>query len=200
MVFKHNENGISLIEAAFVLMLFCFIFTLSVYYIHLTMITSKSLSLGQTMNTVGNQIEWIVKSGECECRFADNTCKTCLTTAIANSDEIKKLNGVSSLRVAVRNLATATKSGVGVLLYPSELATKNGTFFTSLDEIYFTLAGTREKAVIINTDSNITTPNKISLVLDNVTDNNKKILKLSYFGITTIGPSWMYPGMYFEIF
>ncbi|EFG4029628.1 hypothetical protein V8747_004224 [Escherichia coli] len=198
MVFKYNENGISLIEAAFVLMLFCFIFTLSVYYIHLTMITSKSLSLGQTMNTVGNQIEWIVKSGECECHLADNTCKACLTTAIANSDEIKKLNGVSSLRVAVRSLAT--KSGVGVLLYPSELATKNGTFFTSLDEIYFTLAGTREKAVIINTNSTITTPNKISLVLDNVTDNNKKILKLSDFGITTTGPSWMYPGMYFEIF
>ncbi|EFE0071274.1 hypothetical protein ACNFMA_004733 [Escherichia coli] len=197
MVFKYNENGISLIEAAFVLMLFCFIFTLSVYYIHLTMITSKSLSLGQTMNTVGNQIEWIVKSGECECLLADNKCTACLTTAIANSDEIKKLNGVSSLRVAVRRLAT--KSGVGVLLYPSELATKNGTFFTSLDEIYFTLAGTREKAVIINTNSNITTPNNISLVLDNVTDNNKKILKLSEFGITTTGPSWMYPGMYFEI-
>lgn len=89
MVFKYNENGISMIEAAFVLMLFCFIFTLSVYYIHLTMITSKSLSLGQTMNTVGNQIEWIVKSGECECHLADNTCKACLTTAIANSDEIK---------------------------------------------------------------------------------------------------------------
>ena len=198
MVFKYNENGISLIEAAFVLMLFCFIFTLSVYYIHLTMITSKSLSLGQTMNTVGNQIEWIVKSGECECHSADNTCRTCLTTAIANSDEIKKLNGVFSLRVAVRSLAT--KSGVGVLLYPSELATKNGTFFTSLDEIYFTLAGTREKAVIINTNSKITTPNKISLVLNNVTDNNKKILKLSDFGITATGPSWMYPGMYFEIF
>lgn len=197
MVFKYNENGISLIEAAFVLMLFCFIFTLSVYYIHLTMITSKSLSLGQAMNTVGNQIEWIVKSGECECLLADNKCTACLTTAIANSDEIKKLNGVSSLRVAVRRLAT--KSGVGVLLYPSELATKNGTFFTSLDEIYFTLAGTREKAVIINTNSNITTPNNISLVLDNVTDNNKKILKLSEFGITTTGPSWMYPGMYFEI-
>ncbi|EKC0318889.1 hypothetical protein ACRV79_004345 [Escherichia coli] len=197
MVFKYNENGISLIEAAFVLMLFCFIFTLSVYYIHLTMITSKSLSLGQTMNTVGNQIEWIVKSGECECLLADNKCTACLTTAIANSDEIKKLNGVSSLRVAVRRLAT--KSGVGVLLYPSELATKNGTFFTSLDEIYFTLAGTREKAVIINTNSNITTPNNISLVLDNVTDNNQKILKLSEFGITTTGPSWMYPGMYFEI-
>lgn len=197
MVFKYNENGISLIEAAFVLMLFCFIFTLSVYYIHLTMITSKSLSLGQTMNTVGNQIEWIVKSGECECLLADNKCTACLTTAIANSDEIKKLNGVSSLRVAVRRLAT--KSGVGVLLYPSELATKNGTFFTSLDEIYFTLAGTREKAVIINTNSNITTPNNISLVLDNVTDNNNKILKLSEFGITTTGPSWMYPGMYFEI-
>lgn len=197
MVFKYNENGISLIEGAFVLMLFCFIFTLSVYYIHLTMITSKSLSLGQTMNTVGNQIEWIVKSGECECLLADNTCRKCLTTAIANSDEIKKLNDASSLRVAVRSLAT--KSGVGVLLYPSELATKNGTFFTSLDEIYFTLAGTREKAVIINTNSNITTPNKISLVLDNVTDNNKKTLKLSDFGITTTGPSWMYPGMYFEI-
>ncbi|EFF4663924.1 hypothetical protein VXS29_23100 [Escherichia coli] len=197
MVFKYNENGISLIEAAFVLMLFCFIFTLSVYYIHLTMITSKSLSLGQTMNTVGNQIEWIVKSGECECLLADNTCTECLTKAIANSDEIKKLNGVSSLRVAVRRLTT--KSGMGVLLYPSELATKNGTFFTSLDEIYFTLAGTREKAVIINTNSNITTPNKISLVLDNVIDNDKKILKLSDFGITTTGPSWMYPGMYFEI-
>ncbi|HBA7664157.1 TPA: hypothetical protein J1431_004403 [Escherichia coli] len=197
MVFKYNENGISLIEGAFVLMLFCFIFTLSVYYIHLTMITSKSLSLGQTMNTVGNQIEWIVKSGECECQLADNTCKKCLTTAIANSDEIKKLNAASSLRVAVRSLAT--KSGVGVLLYPSELATKKGTFFTSLDEIYFSLAGTREKAVIINTNSNITTPNKISLVLDNVTDNNKKTLKLSDFGITTTGPSWMYPGMYFEI-
>ncbi|EOX5181987.1 hypothetical protein ACPSTZ_004191 [Escherichia coli] len=197
MVFKYNENGISLIEAAFVLMLFCFIFTLSVYYIHLTMITSKSLSLGQTMNTVGNQIEWIVKSGECECLLADNTCTECLTKAIANSDEIKKLNGVSSLRVAVRRLTT--KSGMGVLLYPSELATKNGTFFTSLDEIYFTLAGTREKAVIINTNSNITTPNKISLVLDNVIDNDKKILKLSDFGITTAGPSWMYPGMYFEI-
>lgn len=197
MVFKYNENGISLIEAAFVLMLFCFIFTLSVYYIHLTMITSKSLSLGQTMNTVGNQIEWIVKSGECECLLADNTCTECLTKAIANSDEIKKLNGASSLRVAVRRLTT--KSGMGVLLYPSELATKNGTFFTSLDEIYFTLAGTREKAVIINTNSNITTPNKISLVLDNVIDNDKKILKLSDFGITTTGPSWMYPGMYFEI-
>ena len=197
MVFKYNENGISLIEAAFVLMLFCFIFTLSVYYIHLTMITSKSLSLGQTMNTVGNQIEWIVKSGECECLLADNTCTECLTKAIANSDEIKKLNGVSSLRVAVRRLTT--KSGMGVLLYPSELATKNGTFFTSLDEIYFTLAGTREKAVIINTNSNITTPNKISLVLDNVIENDKKILKLSDFGITTTGPSWMYPGMYFEI-
>lgn len=197
MVFKYNENGISLIEGAFVLMLFCFIFTLSVYYIHLTMITSKSLSLGQTMNTVGNQIEWIVKSGECECQLADNTCKKCLTTAIANSDEIKKLNDAFSLRVAVRSLAT--KSGVGVLLYPSELATKKGTFFTSLDEIYFSLAGTREKAVIINTNSNITTPNKISLVLDNVTDNNKKTLKLSDFGITTTGPSWMYPGMYFEI-
>lgn len=161
------------------------------------MITSKSLSLGQTMNTVGNQIEWIVKSGECECQLADNTCKKCLTTAIANSDEIKKLNDAFSLRVAVRSLAT--KSGVGVLLYPSELATKKGTFFTSLDEIYFSLAGTREKAVIINTNSNITTPNKISLVLDNVTDNNKKTLKLSDFGITTTGPSWMYPGMYFEI-
>lgn len=161
------------------------------------MITSKSLSLGQTMNTVGNQIEWIVKSGECECLLADNTCTECLTKAIANSDEIKKLNGVSSLRVAVRRLTT--KSGMGVLLYPSELATKNGTFFTSLDEIYFTLAGTREKAVIINTNSNITTPNKISLVLDNVIENDKKILKLSDFGITTTGPSWMYPGMYFEI-
>ena len=91
------------------------------------MITSKSLSLGQTMNTVGNQIEWIVKSGECECHLADNTCKACLTTAIANSDEIKKLNGVSSLRVAVRSLAT--KSGVGVLLYPSELAKRESRYY-----------------------------------------------------------------------
>ncbi|HBA8915724.1 TPA: hypothetical protein J1246_004339, partial [Escherichia coli] len=197
MVSKYNEKGISMIEAAFVLMLFCFIFTLSVYYIHLTMIVSKSLSLGQTMNTIGNQIEFIVKSGRCECKLADETCKACLTRAITNSDEIKKLNYASSLRVSIRSLTK--KAGIGVLIYPSETLTKGGTFFTSLDEIYFTIAGTREKAVVINPNSSITTPNKISLVLDNITDNNKKILKLSDFGIATTGPNWMYPGMYFEI-
>ena len=197
MVSKYNEKGIGLIEGAFVLMLFCFIFTLSVYYIHLTMIVSKSLSLGQTMNTVGNQIELIVKSGRCECKLADDTCRQCLASEISNSNEINKLNDSSLLRVAVRSLTT--KAGVGVLIYPSELATKKGTFFTSLDEIYFTIAGTREKAVVINQNSSITTPNNISLVLGNVTDNNKKILKLSDFGIATTGPNWMYPGMYFEI-
>ncbi|EGL0039060.1 hypothetical protein KBS16_004857 [Escherichia coli] len=197
MASKYNENGISLIEGAFVLMLFCFIFTLSAYYIHLTMIVSKSLSLGQTMNTVGNQIGFIIKSGVCECKQADDTCRKCLTKAIANSDEINRVNDAKSLRIAVRNLIN--KYGVGVLIYPSELSTKNGTFFTSLDEIYFTVAGTKEKAIVINPNSSITTPNKISHVLGNVTDNNKKILYLSDFGITTTGPSWMYPGMYFEI-
>ncbi|EOW4438498.1 hypothetical protein ACOXN6_003626 [Shigella sonnei] len=197
MVSKNDEKGISLIEGAFVLILFCFIFTLSVYYIHLTMIVSKSLSLGQAMNTVGNQIELIVKSGGCECQSADSTCKICLTNAILNSDEIKNLNHVSSLHVVLRTLRT--KEGVGVLIYPTESATKNGSFLTNLDEIYFTIAGTREKAVVINQNSSITTPNNITLVLDNITENNKKILNLSEFGIATTGPNQMYPGMYFEI-
>ncbi|CAM6744074.1 hypothetical protein K3E25_004523 [Escherichia coli] len=194
---RYSEKGITLIEAAFVLMLFCFIFTLSVYYIHLTMIVSKSLSLGQTMNTVGNQLEFIIKSGQCECDGANDICTKCLTNKIISSDEIKKLNNSESLRVAVRSLST--KKGVGILIYPSDLATKRGTFFTSLDEIYFTIAGTKEKAIIINPDSSITTPNKISLVIDNVVDDNKKIFKLSDFGIADTGPSRMYPGIYFEV-
>ncbi|CAD5781056.1 TPA: hypothetical protein J1184_004551 [Escherichia coli] len=197
MVFKYNEKGVTLIEGAFVLMLFCFIFTLSVYYIHLTMIVSKSLSLGQTMNTLGSHIEFIIKSGKCECKFADDICKKCLENEIMNSDLIKKLNQTESLRVATRNLIT--KEGVGILIYPTALGTKNGTFFTSLDEIYFTIAGTKEKAIIINPDSSITTPNKISFVIGNVIDNNKKLFKLSDFGIADTGPSWMYPGIYFEV-
>ncbi|EFO4711198.1 hypothetical protein A3376_25110 [Escherichia coli] len=194
---KYSEKGITLIEGAFVLILFCFIFTLSVYYIHLTMVVSKSLSLGQTMNTLGNQLEFIIKSGRCECQFADPDCKKCLTNEIRNSDEIKKLNNSESLRVAVRNLNK--KKGVGILIYPSDILTKKGTFFTSLDEIYFTIAGTKEKAIIINQDSSITTPNKISFVIANVVDDNKKIFKLSDFGIADTGPSWMYPGIYFEV-
>ncbi|HAZ3670876.1 TPA: hypothetical protein J1056_004630 [Escherichia coli] len=114
-----------------------------------------------------------------------------------NSDLIKKLNQNESLRVATRNLIT--KEGVGILIYPTVLGTKNGTFFTSLDEIYFTIAGTKEKAIIISPDSSITTPNKISFVIGNVIDNNKKLFKLSDFGIADTGPDWMYPGIYFEV-
>lgn len=161
------------------------------------MVVSKSLSLGQTMNTLGNQLEFIIKSGRCECQFADPDCKKCLINEIRNSDEIKKLNNSESLRVAVRNLNK--KKGVGILIYPSDILTKKGTFFTSLDEIYFTIAGTKEKAIIINQDSSITTPNKISFVIANVVDDNKKIFKLSDFGIADTGPSWMYPGIYFEV-
>lgn len=197
MVSKYDEKGVTLIEAGFILILFCFIFIFSVQYIHLTLVVSRSLSLGQILNTVGNQIELIVKSGECECQSANSICSQCLTNAVLDSDEIKKLNLVSSLKVALRSLNT--KNGIGVLIYPDETITKEGSYYINLDEIYFTIAGTREKSVIIYEDSSIMTPSKISFVIDNITDNNKKILNLSDFGIETTGPRQSIAGIYFEI-
>lgn len=191
MVSEYNEKGVTLIEAAFVLMLFCFVFTLSVYYIHLTLIVSKSLSLGQAMNSVGSQLERIIKSGECECTTStDSDCKKCLTAKMNSSDEIKKLSISGGLRVAIR----PGSSGVGILIYTTDQLTKGGTFFTSLDEIYFTVAGTKEKAVIINYDGTITTPAKIRIA------GSELLLTLKSFGIAGPGgPSFMYPGIYFEV-
>ncbi|ELP0584204.1 hypothetical protein ACNHGM_004343 [Escherichia coli] len=191
MVSEYNEKGVTLIEAAFVLMLFCFVFTLSVYYIHLTLIVSKSLSLGQAMNSVGSQLERIIKSGECECTTStDSDCKKCLTAKMNSSDEIKKLSISGGLRVAIR----PGSSGVGILIYTTDQLTKGGTFFTSLDEIYFTVAGTKEKAVIINYDGTITTPAKIRIA------GSEPLLTLKSFGIAGPGgPSFMYPGIYFEV-
>lgn len=188
MVSEYNEKGVTLIEAAFVLMLFCFVFTLSVYYIHLTLIVSKSLSLGQAMNSVGSQLERIIKSGECECTTSTDNCKACLTAKMNSSDEIKKLSISGGLRVAIR----PGSSGVRILIYTTDQLTKGGTFFTSLDEIYFTVAGTKEKAVIINYDGTITTPAKIRIAGSEPT--------LKSFGIASPGgPSFMYPGIYFEV-
>ncbi|EMW3203337.1 hypothetical protein AAEU23_004719 [Escherichia coli] len=194
MASNFNEKGVTLIEGAFVMLLFCIVFSISVYYINLTMVVSKALEAGQQMYLVGSQLEQSIKSGECICKTADEDCKECVKKKI---EKLYVAHGFTiPLRTSLRSLST--EPGVGVLIYPMDTRYKS---FADLDEIYFTSAASKEKAVIIDGTKNyiISPISKVSFAINGVTDNNQKYLTLNDFGIDTTLPGRMYPGIYFEI-
>ncbi|MED8997485.1 hypothetical protein RCM47_24335 [Escherichia coli] len=188
-----NERGVTLIEAAFVLIIFCVIFPLSIYYISLTITVSKAINLGELMYSTGNTIEYMIKSGECVCTSASDQCAECIENAVTDMEKSNNYSG--ALKVSLSNIKGGA-SGVSVFIYPTDK-----TSYTDLDKIYFTLAATKEKAVIVGGLGGGGTINPISNItpyVKGVADNSEKVINLADYSSESY-PMYPYPGIYFEV-
>lgn len=191
MVSDKNEKGLTLIEAAFVMLIFCVVFPISIYYISLTMTMSKAINLGELMYISGSKIEYMIKSGQCVCSSATEECASCLETVLNGMTQSENFS--DALKVKISNIKNA--SGISVLIYPKDI-----TSYTDLDKIYFTLAASKEKAVIVGGTGggdSIEPISKITPFIRGCYNNSDKKILVGDFNLDY--SFYPYPGVYFEV-